>query len=107
MTTLISITIILLTAIGQILLKMGADRTDSDQFYNGFVVTGYIVFSITVLLSYHLMKVVPLKYFTVIMSTSYVAVMLAARIYLQEPIKRDRFIGTALIAIGVFVFLST
>lgn len=105
MSIFIGFSIILLTAIGQILLKKSANEQKGHQFLNGLVITGYIAFLITVFLSYYLMKAIPLKHFIVIMSCSYVVVMIGAIIFLKESITKNRILGTMLIAFGVFVFL--
>ena len=105
MIILTGFSIVFLTAIGQILLKKGANKRDGNLLLNGFVISGYVTFLLTVVLSYYLMKVIPMKYFTVIMSASYVVVMVGARLYLNETITRDRLLGTALIASGILVFL--
>ena len=102
----ISILLILLTTAGQISLKLGADRIEGAGFINGFVLFGYALFLLTVIISYFLMKIVPLKYFTVIMSLNYITVMISSKLFLAEDVKKDRFIGTVLIAFGVVVFLS-
>lgn len=101
----ISILVILLTTAGQVFLKIGADKAEGSQSINRFVVFGYALFLITIILSYFLMKIIPLKYFTVIMSLNYVAVMIAAKMFLGEEVKKDRLTGTALIALGIIIFL--
>lgn len=105
MPILISVLIVFLTAVGQILLKMGANNSTGHQFLNPFVISGYLAFLLTVVFSYYLMKVIPMKYFTVIMSSSYIVVMVGARAFLNEAIKRDRVIGTILITSGILIFL--
>ncbi len=102
---LIGIFIILLTAAGQILLKKGADSQSGSQYINRFVISGYMSFLLTVLLGYHLMQMIPLKYFTVIMSCNYIVVMFGAKLFLKEAITKNRIVGTILITFGVFVFL--
>lgn len=101
----IAILLILLTTAGQIFLKLGADRIKGVSFINGFVLFGYALFLLTVILSYFLMKIVPMKYFTVIMSLNYITVMISAKLFLCEDVNKDRLIGTILIAFGVVVFL--
>jgi uncharacterized membrane protein len=46
-----------------------------------------------------------MNHFVVIMSANYIAVMIASKVFLDEKINRDRMIGTALIAAGMFIFL--
>ena len=105
MIVLVSILVILLTATGQVLLKIGANKQSGSRFANRFVILGYIAFLVTVFFTYYLMKVIPLKYFIVIMNISYVVVMLGAKIFLREVLTKDRILGTTLIASGVFLFL--
>jgi len=105
MPILLGISIVFLTAVGQILLKMGADNQNARHFLNRFVISGYVAFLLTIVLSYYLMKIIPMKYFTTIMSSSYVVVMVGSRIFLGETINRDRVLGTILITIGIFIFL--
>ena len=97
--------IIFLTTAGQILLKIGADQSKGSVFTNRYVLSGYTLFILTVIFSYYLMQIIPMKYFTVIMSLNYIAVMLAARIFIHEKINKDRAIGTVLVALGAFIFL--
>jgi drug/metabolite transporter (DMT)-like permease len=97
--------IIFLTTAGQILLKVGADRSKESAFTNRYALSGYTLFILTVILSYYLMQIIPMKYFTVIMSLNYIAVMFAARLFIHEKINQDRVIGTVLVALGVFIFL--
>ena len=105
MIVLVSILVILLTATGQILLKNGAKKQSDSRFVNRFVILGYIAFLVTVFLTYYLMKVIPLKYFIVIINSSYVVVMVGAKIFLREVLTKNRILGTTLIASGVFLFL--
>ena len=101
----LALLIILLTTAGQIFLKLGADKAKESFFINGYVLFGYLLFLLTIMCSYYLMKIVPMKYFTVIMSLNYITVMVAAKVFLSEKINKDRFIGTMLVTCGVIVFL--
>jgi len=105
MTMLVSVLVVFLTATGQVLLKMGADSNQKNHLINRFVILGYLTFLLTIVLSYYLMKIIPLKYFTVIMSGNYVAVMLCSRYLLNEAITKDRVFGTMLITIGILIFI--
>ena len=105
MTFIIALLVILLTSAGQIYLKLGADRSKKSRFINSYVLIGYILFFLTIILSYYLMKLVPMKNFTVVMSLNYIMVMIASKIFLMEEITKDRLIGTILVAFGVLVFL--
>jgi len=97
--------IVFLTTAGQILLKKGAIyRTDRKKslLFIGF---GYLLFVMTILFSYMLMKIIEMKYFTVIMSLNYITVMFGASIFLNEKLGRKKVIGTILISIGILIFM--
>ena len=97
--------IIVLTSAGQIFLKLGADDSKISGFINRYVLLGYVMLVLTIVLSYYLMQRIPMKYFTVVMSLNYIAVMIAAKIFLDEKINKERITGTIMIAFGIFVFL--
>ena len=84
MVIFISLMLIVLTANGQIFLKLGANKNRVASFINGYIIFGYILFFLTIILSYYLMKIVPLKYFTVIMSLNYIAVMVLENCFLVK-----------------------
>lgn len=105
MTIFISILVILLTAGGQIFLKIGADKSENSGFINGFVLFGYVLFVISIILSYFLMKTMHLKYFVVIMSLNYIVVVISAKLFLSEGIKKGELMGAMLMSFGVVVFL--
>lgn len=97
--------IVLLTTSGQILLKKGAIYRNEKIKSFQFIGLGYFLFILTIIFTYLLMKLVPMKYFTVIMSLSYIAVMFSANIFLNEKLERKKVIGTVLIVIGIMVFM--
>lgn len=101
----ISVLIIILTAAGQVFLKLGADKSINSGFVNYYVVAGYFLFFVIIILSYYLMQLIPMKNFTVIMSLNYIAVMIAAKLFLNEEVNKETIIGTILVASGVIVFL--
>lgn len=97
--------VILLTAFGQVLLKSAAHKY-AGAILNARVFTAYAMFVTTVILSFYLMKMVPLKVFAVVMSLNYVAVALLAPIFLQEQMSTRKWIGTILVGAGVWIFSS-
>ena len=106
MSLLLGSLIVMLTVTGQLLLKVGADSSKSERLINGYVLAGYALFFMIVVVSYLLMSIMPMMNFTVIVSVNYIAVTLTARIVLKEEISKGLIFGTALIVIGVFVFLN-
>lgn len=97
--------VILMTAGGQLLLKSAANRYQG-SLMNVRVLSAYAMFAATVLLSFHLMKVIQLKSFTMIMSLNYVAVALLAPLFLGEAMNARKWAGTVLVSVGVGVFAS-
>ncbi|NOR59008.1 MAG: EamA family transporter [Sulfurimonas sp.] len=105
MEVIIACLIIVLTTTGQILLKTSATSDNESKKKLIFMTLGYFVFLLTVLLSYELMKSIQMKYFTVIMSLNYISVLLGSKIFLEEKLDRNKILGTALVAVGIFIFL--
>ena len=101
---LYAILIILTTSSAQILLKKSALNRCNRKKSLQLLCFGYCIFFLTVLVSYALMKQIEMKYFTVIMSLNYIAVMLGARMFLGEALNRKKMIGTLLIACGIIIF---
>lgn len=97
--------IILLTTIGQILLKKGAIYHKERRKSLLFIGLGYFLFILTIGFSYLLMKIIPMKYFTIIMSLNYITVMFGANIFLNEKLEREKIVGTLFVAIGIFIFM--
>ena len=64
-----------------------------------------MLFIIVVMASYYLMHILDMKYFTAVMSMSYVTVTLASRVFLGEKIDKRRAIGTLLVVAGVSIFV--
>lgn len=97
--------IVVLTTAGQILLKKGALYHNERRKSLQFIGLGYLLFVMTIGFSYLLMKLILMKYFTIIMSLNYIAVMFGAKIFLNEKLERKKIIGTLLVAIGIFIFM--
>ena len=100
-----SVCIVLLTTAGQIFLKKGAIYRSNRKKSLTFIAIGYLLFVITIGFSYMLMKLVPMKYFTVVMSLNYIAVMFGAKIFLDETFEKKKVIGTMLVTLGIMVFM--
>jgi len=97
--------VILLTTSGQIFLKKGAIYQQDHRKSLIFTGLGYLLFVITIVFSYMLMQIVEMKYFTVIMSLSYITVMFGANIFLNEPLGRKKVLGTIIVTLGIMVFM--
>ena len=96
---------VFLTTVGQIFLKKGAIYQENRTKSLTFIGFGYLLFVMTIIFSYMLMKIIEMKYFTVIMSLNYITVMFGASIFLNEPLKRRKIIGTSIVTLGIMVFM--
>lgn len=99
MTLFLIIINILLTTIGQILLKYAT--------INGnklFLAAGYFLFVLVVIASYFLMKLIEMKYFTVIMTLNYLTVFLLSVWLFKEKITRNKILGVLFVIIGIVIF---
>jgi len=101
MIILLVIMSIMLTAVGQLLLKQSVFVKNYKWF---FLCSGYFSFFITVLMSYFLMKLIELKTFAVIMSINYVVVMILSALIFKEKMCKNKVIGTVFVLLGVIVF---
>lgn len=90
---------ILFTAIGQILLKYAAISNKKS-----FLICGYFLFVLVVIDSYFLMKYIELKYFTLIMTLSYLAVFSFSSWIFKEKINNMKVSGIIFVVAGVIVF---
>lgn len=97
--------IVFLTTAGQIFLKKGAIYRENPKKSLMFIGFGYFLFLMTIVFSYMLMKLIDMKYFTIIMSLNYVTVMFGASIFLNEPLERRKMIGTMIVTLGIMVFM--
>jgi small multidrug resistance pump len=99
MTLFLIIINIAFTTIGQVLLKLAA--INQGKFY---LVSGYLLFLLVIASSFYLMKLIELKYFTVIMSLNYLTVYIFSVWIFKESINKNRIIGVALVMIGIIIF---
>jgi len=97
--------IMLFTAIGQLLLKFGAMRSNRGQLINLYVLAAYALFVLVVFASYQLMYLMDLKFFSALMSMNYVTVALASHLVLKEKMGKRRALGTLLVVLGVTIFV--
>ncbi|MGB5920467.1 EamA family transporter [Arcobacter sp.] len=95
--------LIFVNTLGQILLKKATLVNKRKMIYLSF---GYVLFFVAVIVSFYLMKIVELKYFTVIMSSIYVTVLLMSAFIFQESLDKNKITGTILVILGIIVFIG-
>ena len=98
-----SILIVILSAIGQIFLKNGANDSEN-IFLNKNVYFGYGIFLLVVFMSITLMNYVQLKYFSIIVSFTYPVTIILASVFLKEKISFSTLLACLVILFGCVVF---
>lgn len=98
--------VILLTAVSQILLKIGTigKKNWLNSFLNWHSIIGYVIFLIVTIFNVYALQGIYLKYVTSWLGLSYILVVFLSGLVLKEKIHRSKVIGCILIAIGIFVF---
>ncbi len=99
---------VFIASVSQILLKQSAQKTGGgsflSQYLNKYVIIGYLLLFISMLIPFYTYKFVPLKYGSITETTAYVFVMILSAIFLKEKITKKRLIGNLLIICGIIVF---
>lgn len=95
--------LVIVNTSGQLLLKR-ASQTGGIR--SAALWLGYAAFLFTVSVSFVLMHVIELKYFTVIMSLNYVVVMFSSSYFFQETLSTEKILGTIIVLTGIIVFMG-
>lgn len=100
---------VFISAVSQILLKTSAQKNISAkgfkaQYLNRWVISGYALLFLAMLIPLYTYQFVPLKYGAIIESLGYVFVMLLSAFFLKEKITKRKLIGNLLIVAGVIIF---
>lgn len=90
---------ILFTTLAQLLLRYAAVRNNKL-----FLISGYFLLILVVIVSYFLMKLIELKYFTVIMTLNYLMVFIFSTFIFKEEINKNKVIGILFIIFGICIF---
>lgn len=99
---------VLLSSFSQVLLKKSANKHMSKgflkQYMNPYVIIGYGLLLIALMIPLYAFTVVPFKYAAIIESLGYFFVMILSRIFFGEKITKNKIIGNGLIIMGVIIF---
>lgn len=100
------ILVILLTGIGQTILKIGTLNNNSSLgiYINPATMTGYILFLIATISSVLALKGIELKLFYALTSFNYVVVMILSRVILKESLSKNKMGSIFLITVGLIIF---
>jgi drug/metabolite transporter (DMT)-like permease len=98
---------IILASIGHLLLKSAANsvaKSGGRLYLHPVSIAGYGIFAVATLLSIFAVKGLPLSFFFVLTSLTYISIPLLSFILLRESVSRTKLIGIVIIAIGVLLF---
>ena len=102
---------VLISSVSQVLLKISANRSRVTegilrQYLNPFVLIGYVLFAVAMVLPLIAYQYVDFKFGAVVESLAYFFVMVLSRVILKEKVTRNKIIGNILIIAGVILFSS-
>lgn len=95
------------SAFSQVLLKKSSNaghRTRLGEYLNFYVISGYALVFLCMVLMIYAYKGLPFKYGAVMESLVYLYVMILGRLFFKEKITRKKVLGNLLIVCGVIVF---
>ncbi len=98
---------IMITAISQLLLKFAAKKeykNKVNEYINPLVISAYILFFSTTVLSVICLVYIDLSSAVVIESLGYIFVGILSFVFLKEKFSKRKFIGILLIFIGLIIF---
>ena len=96
---------VLLTGIGQVLLKVGAREKETKQMYiNSATLAGYGLFLIVTICAIYALQVMELKTLYALMSLNPLVVMFLSVFVLNESPTKNKVIAVGLIFCGLLVF---
>jgi len=99
---------VLFTAISQILLKFGANKTKDKKilkkYLNAYVILGYAIFFIVTLLNLYAYKYLPIKMAVVFLPFTFVFVALLSLAVLREKMNKQQIISSLIIITGVVIY---
>ena len=101
------LTIIILTSVGQIFLKIGSAYGNNSLIKiltHPASLLGYLTFAIVAYLSIEAIKEMELKVFFAVTSLTYVIVLFFSYLFLHEKITKNKILGVILITFGVIIF---
>ena len=98
---------IILTAISQLLMKMGARSVSKISwriFFNGYTLTAYTTLLIVTLMNLYVFRLLPLKAMLIILPSTLLLVMFLSFWLLNERLTQRQIVGAVVVLLGVVVF---
>lgn len=109
----LAIFIILLIAVGQLLLKIGANTPDVQRwipqslkpYLNRYTIPGYSILFIVTILSIYILEDMPLKiFFPFFISGNLIVIAILSHLFLHESFTKPKIMGICLIISGILIF---
>ncbi len=97
----------IISAFSQVLLKKSAQKTEKKgigEYLNPFVIGGYALSFLCMILMIVAYRSLPLKYGVVFESLVYLYVMFFGKYFFDEKITKKKFLGNLAIVAGVIIF---
>ncbi len=97
----------MLSSFSQVLLKKSALKGEQSivkQYMNLYVITGYFITFLCMLLTILAYRGMPFKYGAVLESLTYLYIMILSRIFIGEKLTKKKVIGNMIIVVGVIIF---
>lgn len=97
----------ILSAFSQILLKKSAMKKKESvikEYINPYVIIGYAITAVCMVLTMFGFRGVPFKYGAVLESLIYIYIMILSKLILKEKLTKRKILGNIIIVIGVIVF---
>jgi len=99
---------VFLTALSQIILKLGAIKNASGSFIyfliNPYTIIGYTLMFLVTLINLYIFKVLDLKFALVFLPSSYILVLIFSVLILKEKIKKEKMVQYAIVMAGIILF---
>jgi drug/metabolite transporter (DMT)-like permease len=101
----LAMAVVLLTGLGQVLLKIGARKGGIVEMYtNQATLAGYSIFLMATICSIYALQVMDLKTLYALTSLNSVVVMVLSICVLKETLTKNKVIAVGLIFCGLLVF---
>lgn len=98
---------VLVSSISQIILKKSANaghRKIIREYFNKYIISGYILFFTATLINVMAYKGLPFKYGSILESAGYFMILILSNIFLREKITMMKLLGNIVIVIGIIIF---
>lgn len=99
---------IFFTAVAQILLKTGSEKSLGKSFFssyfNFYSILGYVMLLLTTLITLYALKEMELKFTIIFMPFLYIFIGIFSYIFFNEEFSKRKFFGSLLIILGIIIF---